>query len=286
VEVTFWGVRGSVPAPGPETNRYGGNTSCIELRTRTGELIVLDSGTGAIPLGRKLLHGPFGEGRGEAAMLLSHAHWDHIQGFNFFAPVFVSGNKLAVFGPARSSSLLEGILEGQMNPHFSPIYTMRNLGASVEVVAVDGSAAAASVACQDLRELARLNPHGATQALAYRFEENGRSLVYASDAGYPPSGPSAPVLALYQGADMLIHDCTYSPEDRAERVTRGFSSIADAAKVAVQTGAKRLVMFHYDQDYSDDMIDGLVERTRRILDEIGGAAVELVPAREGLTLQV
>src|SRR5262245_47358293 len=104
MQVTFWGVRGSVPAPGPETNRYGGNTSCVELRTEAGALIVLDAGTGAIPLGRTLLSGPFGEGKGEAAIFLSHAHWDHIQGFNFFAPVFVPGNKLAVFGPARSSS--------------------------------------------------------------------------------------------------------------------------------------------------------------------------------------
>jgi phosphoribosyl 1,2-cyclic phosphodiesterase len=286
MQLTFWGVRGSVPAPGPETNRYGGNTSCVELRTRSNALLMIDSGTGAIPLGRKLLAGPFGKGAGEAGIFLSHAHWDHIQGFNFFAPVYVPGNKLTVFGPGRSSSMLESILEGQMNPHFSPIYTMRNLGATVEVVAVDGSSKEASVEYQGVRVQARLNPHGTTSALAYRFEEDGRVLVYASDAGYPASGPSAEVRALYEGADVLIHDCTYSPEDRAERMARGFSSIADAARAAADARVKRLVMFHYDQDYSDDLLDALAERTRRMLDDLGGSTIELVPAREGLTLQV
>lgn len=286
MEVTFWGVRGSVPAPGPEMNRYGGNTSCVELRTAGGELFVLDMGTGAIPFGRKLMTGPFGKGAGAAQIFLSHAHWDHIQGFPFFAPVFVPGNKLVVHGPGRSSSMLEGILEGQMNPHFSPLHTMRNLGAAIELVPVDGMAKDPSFDCQGVRVLARLNPHGATQALAYRFEEEGRALVYASDAGYPPGGPSAEVRALYAGADVLIHDCTYSPEDRAQRLARGFASIADAAQAAVDAKVGKLVMFHYDQDYSDDVVDALAERARRLLDEQGGRGIELVAAREGLALPV
>ena len=215
MEATFWGVRGSVPAPGPEMNRYGGNTSCVELRTRAGTLLMIDVGTGAIPLGRKLMAGAFGKGAGEARIFLSHAHWDHIQGFPFFAPVFVPGNKFTVHGPGRSSSMLEGILEGQMNPHFSPLYTMRNLGASIEVAGGRRGQRSELRVLGGVRVKARLNPHGATQALAYRFEEDGRSLVYASDAGYPAGGPSADVRALYRGADVLIHDCTYSPEDRA-----------------------------------------------------------------------
>jgi ribonuclease BN (tRNA processing enzyme) len=239
-----------------------------------------------IGLGRKLMAGPFGAGEGEAAVFLSHAHWDHIQGFPFFPPIFVGGNKLTVHGPGRSSSMLEGILEGQMNPHFSPLHTMRNLGASIELVAVDGAAKDPGFDCHGVHVRARLNPHGATQALAYRFEEDGRALVYASDSGYPAGGPSADVRALYRGADVLIHDCTYSPEDRAERLARGFSSIADAAQAAVEAEVKRLVMFHYDQDYADDVVDALAERARRLLDELGGTGIELVAAREGLTLQL
>jgi phosphoribosyl 1,2-cyclic phosphodiesterase len=267
-------------------NRYGGNTSCVELRTLAGELFILDSGTGVIPLGKKMLAGEFGKGGGEASVFLSHAHWDHIQGFPFFGPTFVPGNRFTIYGPARSSSMLEGILEGQMNPHFSPLYTMKNLGATFELVPVDGGAKDPSFRCGSLQVSARLNPHGPTHALAYRFEEKGRVLVYASDVGYASTGPRAEVRALYQGADVLIHDCTYSPEDRAERMDRGFSSIADAAEAAVACGIKRLVMFHYDQDYSDDVVDALAERTRRLLDERGGKQVALTPAREGLTFTV
>ena len=286
MEATFWGVRGSVPAPGPDMNRYGGNTSCVELQTASGDLFILDSGTGVIPLGRKLMAGPFAKGCGEAAIFLSHAHWDHIQGFPFFPPIFIPGNRFTVYGPARSSSLLEGILEGQMNPHFSPLYTMKNLGAGIDLVAVDGEAQDPGLICRGVRVIGRMNPHGPTWAMAYRFEEDGRSMVYASDAGYPPSGPTSEVRALYQGADVLIHDCTYTPEDRAERMARGFSSIAEAARAAVECQVKMLVMFHYDQDYTDDMVDALFARARRMLDEGGGKEIELVAAREGLQLKI
>src|SRR5262249_21935622 len=149
-------------------------------------------------------------------------------------PIFIPGNRFTIYGPGRSSSMLEGILEGQMNPHFSPLYTMRNLGATIDLVAVDGAARDPSFECGGVRVSARLNPHGGTKTLAYRFEEAGRSLVYAADASYPLGVPSAEVAALYRGADVLIHDCTYTPEDRAERITRGFSSIAEATRAAVQ----------------------------------------------------
>src|SRR5262249_52852287 len=99
MEITFWGVRGSIPAPGPETNRYGGNTSCVSVRSASGELIILDSGTGIVNLGKKMMGGEFGKGQGKATILLSHAHWDHIQGFPFFAPVLVSGNHFHIYGP-------------------------------------------------------------------------------------------------------------------------------------------------------------------------------------------
>jgi len=283
VKVTFWGVRGSIPAPGPETNRYGGNTSCVSVRTASGQLIIVDMGTGAVMLGRSLLPTEFGKGTGQAAVLLSHAHWDHIQGFPFFPPIFVPGNRFQVYGQARSSSMLEGILEGQMNPHFSPIYTLKNLGAAIEIMAVPPQAAF-EIGGVQVRGLA--NPHGTTTALAYRLEENGRTLVYASDAGYPPEGPTDAMLGLYQGADVLIHDCTYSPEDRALRLSRGFSSYVEAADAAARARARHLVMFHYDQDYSDELVDKLAERCRAELDARGAGACALTPAAEGLTITI
>jgi phosphoribosyl 1,2-cyclic phosphodiesterase len=283
MEISFWGVRGSIPAPGPETNRYGGNTACASLRTRQGELVILDAGTGISPLGRTLMQSGDGHGQLDAVLLLTHAHWDHIQGFPFFHPIYAEGNRLTIFGPSRSSTRLEGVLEGQMNPHFSPIHSLKNLGAKIEIHAVHEGE---QFEIAGLRVSGCLNPHGRTKALAYRIEENGRVLVYAPDAGYPASGPSARVLELYSGAHVMVHDCTYTPEDRALRMTRGLSSIAEAAAAAAAAQVKQLVMFHYDQDYTDEMVDALRDRCRTLLDQAGGKRIKLTAAAEGLTLPV
>jgi phosphoribosyl 1,2-cyclic phosphodiesterase len=235
-------------------------------------------------LGNGLMATEFGKGQGRATIFLSHAHWDHIQGFPFFPPVFVPGNKLAIYGNARSSSMLEGILEGQMNPHFSPIYTLKNLGASIDFKAVTAGEA---YQVDGVTVRARPNPHGSGTALAYRFEENGRSFVYASDAGYPEGGgPTAEVAELYRGAHVLLHDTTYSPEDQKTRRNRGFSSWADAAAAAAAARAETLVMFHYDQDYADDTVDTLRDACRAELDRLGAKDTVLVPAHEGLELEI
>ncbi|MCE9575090.1 MAG: MBL fold metallo-hydrolase [Deltaproteobacteria bacterium] len=283
MKARFWGVRGSVPAPGPDTNRYGGNTSCVSVRTANGELIIIDMGTGLMHLGHSLLPTEFGKGQGKATILLSHAHWDHIQGLGFFAPVFIPGNQFVLFGHAKSSSMLEGILEGQMNPNFSPLYTLKNLGAAVEVRAV---VPGEPVTAGSVQIIGRPNPHGSTTALAFRIEEAGRSFVYASDVGYGDGGPTPEVLALYQGADVLLHDCTYTPEHQATRRNRGFSSYEDAALAAIAAGVKHLVMFHYDQDYTDSDVDSLAAACRAYLDARGGSAIRLTAAAEGEELEI
>ncbi len=283
MRLRFWGVRGSIPAPGPDTNRYGGNTSCVTVTTRTGELIIIDMGTGLMPLGAHLMNGAFGQGRGQATILLSHTHWDHIQGLGFFAPVFVPGNKFVLHGQGSSSGLLESILEGQMHPQFSPLYTLRNLGASFDVRAV---APGRPFEIGGVRITARPNPHGTTTALAFRLDEGSRSFVYASDAGYPDGAPTADVLDLYRGADALLHDCTYLTCDQATRRNRGFSSWQDAANAAIAGGVGRLITFHYDQDYSDADVDRLRDECRAYLDGHGGAAIALTAAAEGLELDI
>ena len=283
MRVTFWGVRGSIPAPGPETNRYGGNTSCVSVTTEAGELFIIDMGTGLMKLGQTLMGSEFGKGKGQATILLSHSHWDHIQGFPFFPPVFVPGNQFVLYGNAKSAAFVEGILEGQMNPHFSPIYTLKNLGANIDFRAVKRGE---YFEVGSLRLRACLNPHGGTTSLAFRLEEGDRSFVYASDVGYPDSGPSAESLDLYRGADVLLHDSTYTPQDQETRRNRGFSSYLDAARAATEAKVKRLVTFHYDQDYSDDDVDALLVALRAELDSLGGQDIELTAAAEGKTIEV
>jgi phosphoribosyl 1,2-cyclic phosphodiesterase len=284
VKIKFWGVRGSIPAPGPDTIRYGGNTSCVSVHTRSGGLVIIDMGTGLMHLGNTLMGGPFGKGGGRATILLSHTHWDHIQGIGFFAPVFVGPNQFTVWGPGGSPEVLEQILEGQMDPNFSPLQSIKNFSAKFDVCAVplDGTAFDA----EGLKVTAREHPHGATTALAFRLEEAGRSFVYASDVGYGEAGPPPEAIEFYRDADVLLHDTTYRPDDQATRRNRGFSSYEDAVTAAVAARVKRLVMFHYDQDYSDDDVDALCASARTVLDERGGKAIGLVPAREGEELEI
>jgi len=285
MKIKFWGVRGSIPAPGPDTIRYGGNTSCVSVQTATGDLIIIDMGTGLMHLGNHLMAGAFGKGTGKATILLSHTHWDHIQGLGFFAPVFISGNEFTVWGPGGSPEVLEGILEGQMDPNFSPLQTLKNFSATFDVRAFphDEALGTAGVSITT-----RLHPHGGTTALGFRITEAGRTFVYASDVGQPvaDAGPTADAIDFYRGADVLLHDTTYRPEHQATRRNRGFSTYEDAAAAAVAAGVQRLVMFHYDQDYSDDDVDALCASCREALDVRGGKAIGLVPAREGDELEI
>jgi len=277
VRITFWGVRGSIPTPGRDTAEIGGNTSCVEVRA--GKLaIILDGGTGLRLLGQKLLK----EMPVTAHIFFSHVHWDHIQGFPFFGPLYIEGNRFQIYGPAESSDLLEGILEGQMAPQYFPVQTLKNMGARIDIAALSPGTTREILGC---RVTAAINPHGHHGAMAFRIEELGRSVVYASDAGYPPEGPGPEVLALYAGADLLIHDSTFTPEDRARYPHRGLASVSEAVQAAARARAGQLALFHYDQDYTDAEVDALVERARHELAR-SGASTELRPAIEGETISV
>jgi len=229
--------------------------------------------------------GAFGKGSGHAAILLSHTHWDHIQGLGFFPPVFIPGNQFTVFGPGDSPEMLEGILEGQMDPNFSPLQTLKNLSAHFDVKAIR---CGTPFAAEDVTITAREHVHGATAALAFRIEEAGRTFVYASDVGQPVADavPDPELVAFVRGADVLLHDTTYNERDQATRRNRGFSSYLDAAATAVAAAVGKLVMFHYDQDYSDSDVDELLARCRASLDTRGGKKIKLVPAREGDELEI
>lgn len=298
MRIRFWGVRGSIPSPGPDTNRYGGNTACLSITTARGGLVIIDMGTGLMHLGNALMQGAaapggplapaagaFGQGTGAATILLSHTHWDHIQGLGFFAPVFIPGNRFTVWGPGGSPQVLEDILEGQMDPNFSPLQTLKNFAAGFDVRAVTPGA---TFEAAGVRITARAHAHGATTALAFRVEEDGRAFVYASDVGQPvadaPPDPAA--IAFYRGADALLHDTTYRPDEQVTRRDRGFSTYEDAAAAAVAARVKRLVTFHYDQDHTDAIVDEVVARCRAALDARGGADIALVPAREGDELEL
>lgn len=284
MELRFWGVRGCIPAPGKEFNRYGGNTISISLRSNDGQWAIFDAGTGIIPLGKYLMAQDFAQGNKQSHIFFTHTHWDHIQGFPFFAPTFIPKNRFEIVGMDISPLTLEDIFEEQMNPHFMPVQSLKNLASTMSFSTIDEEQ---TISVGAMRISAAINEHGTTKALAYRIEEDNRSVVFAPDADYKNGDPNDEILKLYQNADYLIHDCTYSLEDRKSRADRGYASIDQAAEIAARANVKHLVMIHYDQDYNDLKVDQLYTQCRAYLDEQeGGESIELIAAYEGLTINV
>lgn len=258
LEVKFWGVRGSVPSPGPKTSVYGGNTSCVELRAG-GELIILDLGSGLRPLGLSL-----GPGAVRGTMFLSHYHWDHIQGLPFFGPAFNPASSFQVFGATRGGRDVHDILAGQMVPPYFPV-PMAALRAGLAFRAIaDGGLlqlGAVKVTASELN-----HPNG---ALAYRFDLGGHSVVYASDHEHGNPEADERLVALAHGADALIYDAMYTPEEYSGRGGRpgktgwGHSTWEEGVRTARAAGVGTLVLFHHEPTRSDEELEEIVGLARR-----------------------
>ncbi|HEY7492088.1 MAG TPA: MBL fold metallo-hydrolase [Candidatus Tectomicrobia bacterium] len=260
MQITFWGTRGSIPAPGPDTMHYGGNTSCVEVRLDNGTLIVFDAGTGIRPLGNALLAQP---GPVQIYLLLSHMHWDHIQGLPFFAPAYVKGTQLSILGPPGGGQLsLEQSLCDQMRSPYYPI-PMHAMEADMHFVELfEDSVYDLSGATI---EVSVLNHPGCS--LGYRLAADGKVLVYATDNEPFSEAPRAQHLQqpsrlphLARDADVLIQDAQYTPEEYPQRLGWGHSTYLDALHVAQQARAKQLVLYHHDPSHSDAMIDRIVTK--------------------------
>ena len=276
MKVRFWGTRGSIPTPGPNTVRYGGNTACVEVRDSANSLLVLDAGTGLRELGVALMNDsharPF-----SVDLLLSHLHWDHIQGIPFFRPAYDPKSSLRIRGPKQSRKMRDLLGLGMDEPFF-PV-DLDDLPVQLEVSELtDGSDE--QVGTYRVRAASILHP---APALAYRVEADGKALVYATDTEDPFSGKPNPVIALAKGADMLIHDAQYLDADF--KPTWGHSTIASAIEVATKAGVRRLVLYHHDPDRSDDALDRIARDAQAAARE-RAHGMEVVVAREGLELEV
>ncbi len=257
MKLTYYGVRGSIPTPGPETNKYGGNTSCVAVETEAG-LIILDAGTGIRKLGNELLKKEFGKGKGKAHLFLSHYHWDHIQGLPFFVPAYIKGNELQLYGEERLGKTIEDIVKEQQaapnfpeDARFNATMHYHNLREGDTIELSDKL----KVTC------ARLNhSNGVT---AYRIEENSRAIVYATDTEHY-STPDWKLEKLAQGADLLVYDGQYTPEEYPQKQKWGHSTYEEGAKIAKRTGVKELHLFHHDPMHDDAAIDAIVERAQKL----------------------
>jgi CheY-like chemotaxis protein/phosphoribosyl 1,2-cyclic phosphodiesterase len=289
VRVKFWGTRGSLARPGRDTVRYGGNTSCVEVRGGDGTVIMLDCGTGAHDLGRALLEEIRGPLHGH--VLISHTHWDHIQGLPFFAPLFVPGHEWDVYAPQGVGQRLEATLAGQMEFEYFPV-ALKQLGAKVRYHdLVEGTFVAGGV-----HVTARYMNHPGL-AMGYRLESAGVVVVYATDhephsPHQPPTPGGAPVhpedgrhVEFLAGADLLIHDAQYTLAEYPAKLTWGHSPAELAVDFAIAAGVKRLALFHHDPMRDDAAVDALVAVCRTRARDRGGA-LEVFAAAEGQALDL
>ena len=304
MRVRFWGVRGSIPVPGRTTSRYGGNTSCVEVRPHGAAPIIIDAGTGLRRLGKALMEESFGDGRGETSILISHTHWDHVQGLPFFSPLYRAGNRIQIFARERDTHLEAVFSQQQGAPYFpvplSALHAQMSFHALTEGASFDlGRARITST---------RLN-HPWT-ALAYRIDVDGASVVYCSDTApftdlllgrefvvdppaldrpLPPDTAAelgrlrASVVALAAGADLLIYDTQFTYEEYLLRPHWGHSHPDDALAIARDAGVRRLCLFHHAPARSDEANDAILARYRGVV-AAAGDPFEVLSAYEGLEL--
>ncbi len=285
MRIRFWGTRGSIAAPGASTARYGGNTSCVEVRASDGTVIVLDCGTGARELGLHLaqtMPQPI-----RLHLFIGHTHWDHIQGFPFFVPAFLPGSELNIYAPLGLQRGLEEAMAGQMEYSYFPV-KMRDLRSRIHFTELDeGFFRVGGV----LVETQFLNHTAPT--IAYRMTSDGATIAYATDhepfwnaSGRVSQHPGDERhIAFLKGANLVIHDAQYTDAEYRDKVGWGHSSIEYAVDVALAAGVERLVLFHHDPAHDDATMERMEAMAR---DHVGrrGQALDVLAAREGLELEV
>ncbi|MHB9098458.1 MAG: MBL fold metallo-hydrolase [Syntrophales bacterium] len=256
--IRCWGARGSIPVSGQEYLRYGGDTTCIEVRTRNDDIIIIDAGSGVRRLGNQLLT----EDRLDYMMLFTHAHWDHIMGFPFFRPIYFSETHIKLFGCPFAQASVKGMISRIMAP---PNFPVRFEEITAEISYQE--------TCQDTFELGslRVTPIALShpnQGMGYRFEEEGKSFVFLTDNELTYRHPGGMGYEDYRsfakGADLLIHDAEYRPEDYRLTRTWGHSVYTDALRLALDAGVARLGLFHHNQERTDQAVEEMVEDCRRV----------------------
>lgn len=301
MEVTFWGVRGSYPVPGPKTVRYGGHTSCIEVRSARGACLVVDAGTGMRELGKKLAAEQVGHASWEHHVILSHVHWDHIQGLPFFEPAYVGGTAIHVYAPRAAADELQQVIGGITRHEFFPV-PLEAVPADFEFREVTPGVGI-SIDDFELMPMALNHPFG---AVGYRIEADGTALAYVSDTApfdrmlhkqhftAAPETPNAAdrrlldkmratLVEVLQGVDTVIYDTHFTSEEYERFPHFGHSTPEHALEICREAECRRLVLYHHAPSHDDDQMDQ-IEKTYRKAGRASG--VEVVVARERMALMI
>jgi len=282
--VTYWGVHGTLPTPGEAYVRYGGNTPCVSVEIGDEPLTIFDCGSGIKRLSDAIMKR--GAQRFSARIFISHTHWDHINTIPFFAPLYIRGNQIDVFGPHQGDLTIASAISAQMESVYFPV-TVREFGARL--------------VCRDLREErlefgplridTMLLSHPGT-CLGYRLTARGRTVCYVTDNElYPPGSPRhntryvEHLTAFVKDADLLITDTTYRDSEYPSKADWGHSAVSQVADLAARARVKRLHLFHHDPDQTDEHIDAKVDETRDALGRLGAKVVCEAPS-EGSSVAI
>jgi len=286
IRLKFWGVRGSIPTPGPTTVRYGGNTACLELQLGD-RLFILDAGSGIRALGQDLLKR---KNPVQAHVFISHTHWDHIQGIPFFTPAYIPGNRIIFHGANEVNKALKKMIADQMDPTYFPV-ELDEMGAQLDFESFnEGHYEVDGVSVDTMY----VNHPG--NSLGYKFRFEDKMLVYISDNepfqaapagedGWVGEDGNLKLIEFIRGADVLIHDAQYTPEEYEKHVTWGHSPFTYTVELAIKAGVKKLFLFHHDPLHNDDTID-LILKNARAIAEKSKAELEILAAQEGFSLDI
>jgi len=259
--VQFWGVRGSIPTPRADSIRYGGNTLCLQIRIPGfGEHLVIDAGTGIRELGGTL------PDRAVVHLMLSHYHWDHLQGLPFFQPLYSPDTRITIYS-SRESEETQTILRGQMSQPYFPL-RFDAAASAREYRRYPPPGTEFQIGPAAVRTIPLHHPQG---SLGFRFEVGGAVLVHVSDHEHGDPDIDHAVAAAAEGADLLVYDAQYTTEEYETRRGWGHSTWAEGVRIAKQSGARRLLMIHHDPWHNDDFIDGMVAQARESFENVDAA---------------
>ena len=280
MQVTFYGVRGSVPSPGPHTCLYGGNTSCVEIKTDQGQQLILDSGTGIIALGDQLI-----ESKEDIHILLTHNHWDHIQGFPFFKPIYQPNRNIHLYPGQVESKEFDAILRQMSGSNFPVKY--QQLASNIRVYSDASAQASFSVPGFIIETKALNHPDGGT---AYLVKSNDLKVAYVTDNELAPPYPVATTLNEWQdfinNADLLIHDGQFVESDLPEKLGWGHSTVEQVVELAAKSGVKRLALISHDPFRTDQELSEIEQSLQNIAKRFEGINLEVFCAKEGQSLNL
>lgn len=289
ITVRFWGTRGSIATPGPTTLKYGGNTSCVEMRVN-GHILVFDAGTGIRLLGTHLLE-EFANRPFTLHLFISHTHWDHIQGFPFFLPAYDKRNKISVYGPPGHNKSFQKILQIQMEAEYFPV-SLGDMSRDINIIELNNPLNLDGVTVQPFF----LNHPGMT--FAYRVSDGQRSVVYATDnepyrytlhhktkTKQEDLGQflDEKLIEFLQGADLYIGEAQYTLDEYKQKLGWGHSPVESVAEWAVRANVQRLAIFHHDPQHDDAAVDRMIAHAQHLIRNMGGT-VECFGAQEGMEI--